>query len=67
MINNVVITSLNKKLRFLINHVNNFFNEKNDKMSVISVYQFNIEMTVQLFNIENHKIIKLYINALIKY
>ena len=38
VINDVVIVLLSKKLRFLINHVNNLFNEKNDRMFAIFVY-----------------------------
>ena len=38
MIDDTVIALLNKKLKFLIDYVNNFFNEKNDRMFTISVH-----------------------------
>ena len=38
MIDNTVIALLNKKLRFFINYINNFFNEKNNKMFAIFIH-----------------------------
>ena len=70
MIDDTVITLLSKKLRFFVNHVNNLFNEENDIMFTIftmSVYYFNVNMTIQLSNIKNHETVRLYINALSKY
>ena len=38
MINDAIIVSSSKKSRFSVDHVNNLFNEKNNKMFIMSAH-----------------------------